>query len=152
MTVISRPISLKVSTGQNVTGQITLTIRDPSQPLPEFDKGNATATIDSVKIAYSHPSQNQRANTYMSFLTYASSAASGIDGIYITGDYGYKKVQAIPKVDIQKIDPITSITFAKCADNSCSGKTTPLNLAVSDWQNGQLSGPLTKMLESLSIT
>ena len=152
MTITSTPIGVKEAGGQNVTGQIILTFRNSGQPMPEFDKGNATATLDSQKIAYTKPSQNQRANTYLSFLTYASTPSKGIDGIYVTGDYGYKKDQAIPKVDIQKIDPIISVTFVKCSDKSCTGKTTPMTIAVSTWADAQISEPITKMLESLTIT
>ena len=151
MTVVSPPIGLTSANGQKVTGQITLTFRNKSQPLPEFDKGNAVAALESQKVAYAHPSQSQRASTYVSFLTYSGST-SGIDGIYITGNTGYKAAQAIPKADFVPVDPIVNLTFAKCSDTQCTGKTMPLTISVSTWKNPQISTPLTKMLESLTIT
>lgn len=150
LTVRSLSIGLKSTNGQNTTAQITMTIRQNTQKLPEFDSGNAVAAIDSEKIAYTKPTQSQRANTYLSLLRYANSSA-GFDGIYITGDFGYKSAQAIPKVDIQKLDPIISIGFAKCNDVQCSNGTSPLSLSIDNWNEQSFSGPLKKMLESLSI-
>jgi len=152
MTIVSPAISLTNSSGQAVKGQITVTFRNSSQALPEFDKGNAVATLDSQKIAYTNPTQGQRANTYVSFLTYAGSTSSGIDEIFITSDNGYKSGQAIPKTDITKVDPKVSITFTKCADSSCVGKGAPMGLSTNAWKDTQISDPLLKILESLSIT
>jgi hypothetical protein len=150
LTVVSPAVKLKDASGQEVTGQITMTLRDKTQKLTEFDKGNAVATQDSEKIAYTNPTQTQRGSTYISFLQYASSN-SGLDGIYVTGDNGYQKDQAIPLVDITKVDPVTSITFAKCPDAKCTG-TTPLSIQQTSWSDSSFSGPLRKMLQSLSIT
>lgn len=152
MTLVSPAIGLKNAGGQKVTGQITLTFRDKSRPLPEFDKGNAVAVLESQKIAYAHPSQSQRGSTYISFLTYAGSTSGGIDGIFVTGNTGYKAAQAVPKADFTPVDPIISITFAKCPNQDCAGKTTALSLSTSSWNDTSLSQPLLKMLESLTIT
>ena len=152
MSAVSPSTQLKNAQGGTVTGQISLLIRKNTEKLSEFTAGNATALIDSQKIAYTKPTQNQRANTYLSFLQYASTAGRGLDGIYITGDNGYQKAQAIPLVDVNKADPIISITFGKCADSGCSGKTTPLTVDSTSWSDASFSGPLKTMLESLSIT
>jgi hypothetical protein len=153
MAVTSPAIALKDTNGQPVTGQIVMTIRASGDKLAEFDKGNATATRDSIKITYAKPTSNQRAQTYVSFLRYASDAnASALDGIYITGDFGYKAGQAIPKLDIAKINPIINIAFIKCSDANCSGKGTPLSITDSSWDNADLSGPLQNLLKSLAIT
>ena len=151
MTVISPATQLKNATGQTVSGKIIMTISQKGQNLGAFDKGDATAVLDSQKITYSKPTPNQRANTYLSFLQYASTAATGaLDGVDITGDYGYTKAQDIPKTDIANIDPLINITFAKCSDSACSA-TTALSIASTAWANTTFSAPLTTMLESLAI-
>lgn len=145
MTVKSPLIQLKNAAGQTVTGAILLTIRDHSQKLTEFNSGNATAVRDSVKIAYTKPTQTQRANTYISFLQYAGTRTLGaLDGVYITADNGYQKGQAIPLVDVQKVDPIISLTFF-----DSSGK--PLSVQNTMWDDQNFAGPLTKLLQSFSI-
>ena len=145
MTVKSPSLQLKNASGQLVAGQVVLTIRDHVQKLSEFDSGNSTATRDSQKVAYTKPTQNQRANTYLSFLQYASTTTTGaLDGVYITGDSGYTKGQAIPLVDVQKVDPVISVTFL-----TTSGKA--LSIADSAWDNSSFSTPLTNMLKSFAI-
>jgi hypothetical protein len=152
MMAVSPATQLKSSSGQTVTGQISLLIRATTQKLAEFKSGNAVAVFDSEKITYAKPTQNQRASTYISFLQYASTAGSGLDGIYITSDNGYQKAQAIPLVDVDQEDPIISIIFDQCSDSSCNGKTTPLTIGSTSWNDANFAGPLKTMLESLSIT
>lgn len=152
MTVVSPSIQLKNATGQSVNGQVVMTIRSKEQKLPEFDAGNATAALVSQKINYTKPSQNQRGSTYLSYLRYSSSSSStALDGIYITGDSGYTVGQAIPKVDISKVDPIISIGFVKCGSSDCSGTNTPISIATSSYEDKAFSGPLESLLKSLSI-
>lgn len=152
LTVVSQPLQLKATTGQTVTGQITLMVRNSQQPLPEFNAGSSTAALASQKIAYSKPTASQRGNTYVSFLRYATdSSSTGLDGVYITGDAGYQAGQNIPKSDIAKEDPIVDITFAKCSNATCSGATTPIAIAGSSWSDTSFSGPLMTMLESFSF-
>jgi len=152
MTVMSPPIQLKSSLGQTVTGQIKMLILNTTTNLYGFSKGNAEAMLPSQLINYTNPTQNQRAATYLSFLQYASTDGSGLDAIYITGDIGYQKDQAIPLVDVSKGNPIISVSFAKCSDSVCKAKTTPLTISISSWDDNNFSGPLKNMLKSLSIT
>lgn len=152
MAITSPSIQLKGADGKSVNGQIVLTIRSKEQKLPEFDTGNATAAIASQKINYTKPSQNQRGSTYISYLRFASSTGStSLDGIYITGDSGYTVGQAIPKVDISKVDPIIRIGFVKCAGSDCSGTGTALSITTSSYGDETFSGPLETVLKSLSI-
>jgi hypothetical protein len=152
MTVRSPATQLKSASGQSVTGRIIMTIANKGNNLGVFDKGNATAVLNSQKIAYTSPTPNQRANTYLSFLQYATTTAAGaLDGIYITGDNGYQKGQDIPKGDIAGIDPLVSVTFVQCAASTCSGGTSALSIAASSWSNTSFAAPITKMLESLSF-
>jgi hypothetical protein len=152
LTAISPAMQLTGSDNQSATGQIVFTIRDTSQKLTEFDKGNATAARESEKIAYAKPSSAQRGSTYISFLAYAASADTTVlDGVYVTGDSGYQKGQAIPRVDIAKVNPLITIRFVKCADNSCSGTGTPLSTSSALWDDAAISGPLKTMLQSLVV-
>jgi len=152
LTAVSGPLELANPSGQKSTGQITLTVRASGQALPEFDKASAVAALDSQKIAYAKPTATQRGNTYVSFLRYATDTYSdGLDGVYITGDAGYKAGQDIPKTDIAKVDPIVSITFAGCSDAACSAAPAAMAISTSSWQDTSFSGPLMKMLESFSF-
>lgn len=152
MTVVSPSIQLKSATGQSLNGQVVMTIRSKEQKLPEFDGGNATAALVSQKVNYTKPSQNQRGSTYISYLRYSGSTNStALDAIYITGDSGYTVGQAIPKVDISKVDPIISISFVKCGGSDCSGTNTPISIATNSYEDKAFSGPLETMLKSLSI-
>lgn len=145
LSVKSPSLSLKNPAGQTVSGQVVFTIRDKTQKLTEFDKGNATATRDSLKITYTKPTQTQRANTYVSYLQFATTTTAGaLDGIYITSDSGYKKGQAIPLVDVSKVDPNISITFVDSSSKAMSIADTMVD-------DTAFSAPLINLLESLSI-
>jgi len=146
MTVSSTVIDLTNAAGQRVKGQIVLTIKAKDQKLPEFDSGNAFAARASEKISYTKPSPTQRGSTHLSFLRYASSpkAEGDFDGVYITGDTGYQKGQAIPKADFTPVDPLISVTYIK------GGK--PITVSDNMWDNPDYSKPIKAMLQSLSIT
>jgi hypothetical protein len=151
LTAASPALKIKDTNNQQVDGQIIITIRDKTQKLSEFDKSAATAVLNSEKITYTKPTQTQRGDTYVSFLSYAGSSSSGLDSIYITGDAGYQKDQDVPAVDISKIDPITNVTFLKCSDSKCSGTGSPLTIATQNWQDSSFSSPIKTMLQSLAI-
>ena len=138
----SPEMQLTDASGGTVTGQIVLIMRTKVQKLPEFDKGNATALKESEKLAYAKPSQSQRANTYISYLSYAG-GTGGLDGVFVTGDSGYTKDQAIPKADIEKVDPIITITFTS------EGK--PIGILESAWDKETFNKPLKTMLQSLVV-
>lgn len=145
MTIVSPALQLKGATGQTVSGKITLLITPKGQNLSDFSAGSAIAVMDSEKIAYTQPTQTQRANTYLSFLRFATDAdTNAMDGIYITGDAGYQKGQYIPKTDVAKIDPEVAMTFT-----DASGK--PLSIAASNWNDTTFSGPITKIFTSLVV-
>jgi len=145
--VLSPGIKLKDVDGKDVTGQIYLRIRSHDKPVLEAD---ATSLRDSEKIAYSTPSQSQRASTYISFLRYSGNTES-LNAIYITGDLGYEKDQNIPEVDIQKVDPIISIDFYLCPNSGCEGVSGVYGISEEVWNDEDISVPLTNMLESFVI-
>jgi hypothetical protein len=148
----SPAIALKQADGKSVTGQVIFTIRNKQQEMPEFDKGNATAVLASEKINYTKPSSAQRGSTYLSFLTYAGSAqANRLDGVFITGDVGYQKGQAIPKADFTPVDPVISVTFMKCADQACADEGTQIGIDAAMWQKTGFGTAIKSMLQSLVI-
>ena len=143
LTAVSPNTQLKNASGQSVTGKITMTIQSKQTSLPAFKSGSAVAVLDSQKVAYTKPTSSQRAQTYLSFLTYAGSSA-GIDGVYITGDNGYKTGQTIPQADVVQVDPLVTVSF--------TGSTgTALTLVTSTWNNNSFSAPITAMLKSLAF-
>jgi cytoskeletal protein RodZ len=151
LTIASPVKQLKSGSTTVPNAQTTLTIQAKQASLPAFKNGNATAIRESEKIAYAKPSSTQRANSYLSFLAYAGSATTGLDGVYVTGDNGYQVGQAIPQVDIAKADPSITVTFASCTDSKCSGGGKPLTLSQTLWDDNAFSKPIKTMLQSLVV-
>jgi len=152
LTVTSPAMQLATTANETITGQVIVTIQPKQATLDVFKQGNATAVIDSQKITYTKPTASQRAQTYLSFLNYASSADTGIDGVYVTGDYGYQKDQAIPQVDIAKVDPLIMVTFVKCSSSACNGPTTAATLAPTAWSDtAVLTKDVLTTLTSLAV-
>jgi hypothetical protein len=155
LTVRSPKLAMKNVAGKTVSGQVVLSIKDKNQPMTEFDGGNAVAGLDSEKISYTQPSGVQRGSTYISFLDYAEasgSALTGINGIYITGDTGYQKGQAIPKADFVAVDPIVNLTFELCENGVCKATGQgALTIGADSWNDRQFKDPLVNMLKSLVI-
>ena len=149
--ILSPDLKLKDTTGKDVVGQILFSIRTPNDKLQGLDAG-ATAVRNSEKITYAKPTQVQRDSTYISFLHYATSTEPNtLDAVYITGDLGYQKDQDVPKLDIEKVDPIISFEFYLCPNSGCVEISGVSGIGVSTWDNPNISGPLTKMLQSLTI-
>jgi hypothetical protein len=151
LSVVSGAVKLKLANGQQQDGQVLMLITKNNQKLYGLDKDASTAILDSEKITYSKPSETQRGNTFISFLNYSISTDKGLDAIYITGDNGYKQNQAVPKGDIEKSDPIISVTFNKCANKGCAELGTPTTIDESMWAAVSFSKPIKTMLESLAI-
>lgn len=149
----SPAVKLKTAGGEEVEAKVVFTIRSKQAALSEFDTGNAVAARDSEKISYTQPTGNQRSQTYASFLRYAGSTTpDSLHGIYITGDTGYLKGQAIPKADFVPVEPIISITFFRNCDGCLNGEVgEPLTIAASSWDDILFSTPLKAMLQSLII-
>lgn len=153
LTVTSPAMQLKGADGQSQTGQVVMTIQNENTfDFSPFKQGSAVAVLDSQKLTYAKPTQTQRANTYISFLQYASTTTHGaLDGIYVTGDFGYQKGQTIPETDIQKVDPVITVTFYQCPNAACSGTLKIMNISSAQWNDASFANPITKMIESLAI-
>lgn len=149
LTVTSPVTSLQLPSGSSAKGKVVMTIRHKTNPLKEFDAGNATATKASELMNYTKPTQAQRASTYLSFVVYAG-ATAGLDVLYITGDYGYQVGQSVPKVDIANVDPIISVNFEQCIDATCT-ETNPTTISLEQWTDPSFNGPIKALLQSISI-
>lgn len=148
--VLSPDIKLKTVDGKDVVGQIFFRIRAKGQKLQGLDSGDATAILSSEKVAYTSPTQVQRASTYISFLRYAGNT-EGLDAVYITGDLGYEKDQTVLKTDIEKVDPIISIEFYICPNSGCVELSGVYGIGEEIWADENISVPLKNMLTSLII-
>lgn len=150
ISVLSTDLKLKGVDGKEVTGQVLFRIQAKGQKLRIGDPGAATAILESKKIAYSSPTQAQRASTYITFVRYAENA-EGLDAIYITGDLGYEKDQSVPSSDLQSVDPVVSIEFYLCPDSGCVEVSGVPGVGVQTWEDQNVSIPLENMLKSLVI-
>lgn len=153
LTITSPATQLTDATSKAVTGQIVTTVQQKGQLPPGLGAGDALAVLSSQRVSYTQPTSSQRGQTYLSFLQYsATTAAGGLDGIYITGDYGYQKAQTIPKSDIANIDPLVTVTFLKCSDANCAAANkTALTVAATSWQDSAFSAPIKTLLTSFAF-
>jgi len=151
LTVTSPVMQLKNMSGKAVNARIVATIQNKPTGLPEFKNGSAVAALDSEKISYTHPTSTQRAQTYISFLSYATTKGNGLDAIFVTGDNGYQKAQAIPESDVLQTNPLITVSFLQCADTACSSGGTALTLTANTWSDAAVSQPIKTILTSLVL-
>jgi hypothetical protein len=131
ISVASPAAKFKTASG-TTDAQVIFTIQSKQSSLPGFKSGNGLALRASEKVAYVKPTPNQRGQTYMTFVSNAGSATVGLDAIFVTGDLGYQKDQAVPQVDIVQGDPLVSIFFAKCDGTTCAADPTTAKVAIAD--------------------
>lgn len=141
----SPAMNLKTVSGKTEKCIITLRIQGKQDALPEFKNGNGIAVLASEKLTYEKPTQSQRAQTYLSFVGYVGSPQGSLDGLYITGDIGYQKDQAVPEVDIVRVDPLITVGFT-----SVSGAA--VSLRTSNWNEKSLfTASIKTLLTTLSV-
>jgi hypothetical protein len=151
LTIKSPRVNLVAATGSTASGEIVITVQNKQTTLPDFVKGSAMAVLNSDTVAYTKPTSNQRANTNLSYLQYAATTTNGaLDGIYITGNNGYQKGQSVPQADISGVDPLVTVSFAACADDTCASPK-PLSVQASSWQTTSQAAATKAMLQSLSL-
>jgi hypothetical protein len=132
--------------------QVIFTVQHKQSSLPEFKTGNALAVRESEKMAYKKPSQVQRANTYLSFLNYAASKSKGIDGVYITGDFGYTKDQYVPQDEVVKADPLITVAFRHCNDDyDCKTPGDLMTVSTDFWDTPEAAKDIKTLLESIVV-
>jgi hypothetical protein len=156
LTISSPVMDITDATGASTKGEIQLTVRHKTAKPDEYKSGSAVAVLPSEKVNYTHPTGNQRKSTYLSFLQYAgTSTKGGLDGVYITGSFGYKYAQNVPVTDISQIDPLVNVIFMRCPasdQTACapSGQT-PLTISSTLWKDDSFKTPIVDMLTSLTF-
>lgn len=151
LTIISPLQQLPGSAGSPVSGAVVVDIRPQQTTLPEFKAGNAVAVLDSKNVNYSAPAAGQRGTTFLSYLQYNSTTTKGaLDSIYITGNAGYKKDQAIPMADIIKVNPLINVYFVRCS-SACTPTSTTMNVNGASWTSSQANSTVETILKSLSL-
>ena len=152
VSVTSPVMTLTAADGQPQLGQISMNILKQGS-LPAGFTTTSVAVLLSQKVNYSNPSTSQAAATYLSFVQYPSTnIKGGLDGIYVTGNYGYQKDQDIPASNVTSIDPLIYFNFYACTSSACPLQTRQaLTVAASDWHNPDFSGPILTMVKSFSF-
>lgn len=153
ITVSSPVMSLTSANGQSVQGQIVLSILKQGA-VPSAFTSSSVAVMSSQKIQYNSPAQGQAAATYITFAQYPSTVTKGgLDGIYLTGNYGYQKDQVIPSSNIAQIDPLIYFSFYSCTSSACPvSSKTPLTIAGStNWSDSTFQTPVVTILKSFSF-
>ncbi len=151
-TVTSPVMNLTAANGQAVEGQIVMNVTKQGV-LPAAFTTNSVAVLTSQIVNYTSPMPTQAADTYISFVQYPSTTTvGGLDGIYITGNYGYQKDQNIPSTDVAKVDPLIYFSFYSCSSSACpTTARQPLTIAASSWSDQSLSAPILMMIKSFTF-
>lgn len=154
VSVYSTPMTINNAAGQPVLAEVDVTFLKQGSLPSAFGNNTSVAVIDSQKIVFTQPGNNQPSATYISFVQYPSTTiAGGLDGVYVTGNFGYQKDQAIPNSQVAQVDPLIMVTFNSCSDSACSVATQkPLTIAATDWNSSSFSAPILLILSSLSFS
>lgn len=149
--LITSPIvSLTSDLLTNTKGKIVISINQQSV-LPSAFGNYSEAVSSSTAITYNNPTAIQRNQTYLTYVQYPSTNISGgLDSIFVTGGFGYQKLQVIPASDIVKLNPIIIISFESCQNKSCT-KVTPLTVSSKMITNSLISNQAIGLIKSLKI-
>ena len=152
MTITSPIVQLTSDKGKTLSGKIVLNVTPQGQIPAAFGSANATAVVKSELVSYSNPTPSQRAQTYVSYVQYAStSILGGLDGIYVTGNDGYVKGQNIPLSDLSGLTPLVNISFVQCESANCL-KPTSLSISSASWANSSYKVVVLNIIKSFSFT
>jgi hypothetical protein len=147
--VVSPTMSLPSSKGTTVNGHVVVMVQRQQSAITGYPASGATAVLASKKLTYKQPSTVQRAQTYLTYLSYGNDA---LDALFITGDSGYQQSQSVPQGDVIRADPLISVAFQNCTSDDCAtGTPTQLTLMASKWDGLAVSTQLTTLLESLTL-
>lgn len=150
LTVTSPAMELESAVGAKVKAHVVVTIQNQQTTIPGFPSGGAVAALASNNVAYKQPSSIQRAQTYLSYLSYTES--NGLDDVYVTGNNGYQQGQQIPMSDIVEGDPLISVGFEDCQSSTCStGTSDAVTLQASTWNASPANQEATNLIESIVI-
>lgn len=154
LTITSPVVKLTDATSQTKSGRLVLTVRARQDKPVEFTGGAVVAVLDSDKVDYTKPTSTQRGSTYLSYLQFATTTTKGgLDGVYITGDYGYKYGQTVRLAEISKVDPLVNVTFVSCADETCADSAqAPMTISSTAWKSDTANRTVVEtMLKSLTL-
>ena len=149
LTVTSPGLQLTAADGSKTTARVVVAVQNPQTTIAGFPDAGAVASLASSLLTYKQPSTVQRAQTYLSYLSYTS--VSELDALYVTGDSGYQQGQTIPLTDVIKGNPLISVKFGSCTDESC-GSLKGVSLQTSAWASSQTAKDITNLLESITLT
>jgi hypothetical protein len=150
LTVTSPAMQLVSASGARENAHVVVTIQNQQSAIAGYPAGGAVAALESDKLTYKQPTSIQRAQTYLSYLSY--SQANGLNALYITGDNGYQQGQQVPMSDIVKGNPLISVTFETCTSDDCStGTPTPVAILATDWKNAAANKDVTALLQSITL-
>ncbi|HUB93271.1 MAG TPA: hypothetical protein VMB52_02100 [Verrucomicrobiae bacterium] len=148
LTVTSPAMQMATADGEKTGVLVVVTFQNPTPTIMGFPSAGAVAVLASDHLTYKQPSTIQRAQTYLSYLSYG--AANGLDAVYVTGDNGYQQGQLVPMSDITSGNPIIGVTFDSCPDENCSS-SKPVTLSASAWQSSAASKDVVSLLESIVL-
>ncbi len=148
--VTSPIVNLTSDNLNTVKGQIIISINQQAVLPPSF--GSYSVAVDnSQQISYNSPTNIQRNQTYLTFVQYPSTTVvGGLDGIYVTGAFGYQKLQVIPSTDITKLSPLIIVSFVLCANTSCSN-SKPLTISHTMLKDNLINQTVYNIIKSLQI-
>lgn len=150
LTVTSPATWLKSAADASVDVHAVVVIQNQQTSMPGFPSGGAVAALESDKLTYKQPSSIQRAQTYLSYLSYTR--PDDLDALYVTGDNGYQQGQAIPMADVLEGNPLISVDFERCSNSTCTGSTNgPVTLRASDWQATKVSKEVVSLIEAIVL-
>lgn len=149
LTVTSPTTQLTGADGSAHSTHVVVTIQNQQTTVPGYPSDGAVAALDSDHLTYKQPTAVQRAQTYLSFLSYHQQ--NSLDQLFITGDNGYQQGQNVPLSDIVKGNPLVSVSFETCSTDDCSGTPTPTTLQASTWKSAAASKQVTDLLQSMQL-
>jgi len=144
---LESPITkLATADGEQMDARVVLTLLNSGSQPPGFTGNSGQAVAESEKFAYKAPTQNQRKETFLSFLGFGG--GNDVDAIYITGDSGYQKGQTVPKTDVTKVEPVVAVVFVHCEGANCKDS---LSIAPATWSSNATLQTAKAILQSLII-
>lgn len=151
LTLTSPLTHLTNAVGKTVNGQVILTVQKQAQLPSGFTAGTNLAVLNSQLITFTAPSQDQSAQTYISYVQYSSTnTKGGLNGIYLTGNYGIGKDEVVTANEVESVTPVMMVTFSQCQNKTCH-TLTPVTLSSAAWQASPAAQIITNLFESLTF-
>jgi hypothetical protein len=152
LSIVSPVMKLTDANGKMIDGKIIILFQPQGQIPSSFGTSSAVAVLNSQVIKYNSPSSSQAAQAYLSFVQYASASVVGtLNGIYVTGNYGYQKDGVIPQSDLASLNPLITVTFGQCTSTACSSLES-LSVSANAWNSSEFATPILDTLKSLTFS